>query len=38
MVEDGAGIVDIGGEATRPGAVDVERVIPVIRRLREGES
>jgi len=35
MVEDGAGIIDIGGEATRPGAVDVERVIPVIRRLRE---
>jgi len=41
MVEEGAGIIDIGGESTRPGAVDVEleleleRVIPVIRRVRE---
>ena len=42
MVEAGAGIVDIGGESTRPGAkeVDIEeelkRTVPVIRRLREG--
>jgi 2-amino-4-hydroxy-6-hydroxymethyldihydropteridine diphosphokinase len=40
MARDGADIVDVGGESTRPGAapVDVEeelsRVIPVIRRIR----
>jgi dihydropteroate synthase len=40
MVEEGADIVDIGGESTRPGAspVDVEeeirRVVPVVTRLR----
>ncbi len=40
MVEDGAGIIDIGGESSRPGAkpvsVDEElkRVIPVIKQLR----
>ncbi len=40
MVEEGADIVDIGGESTRPGAspVDVEdeirRVVPVVARLR----
>jgi dihydropteroate synthase len=39
MVEEGAGIVDVGGESTRPGAapVDVreelERVLPVIEQL-----
>lgn len=39
MVEEGAAIVDVGGESTRPGAdpVDVEeelgRVLPVIERL-----
>lgn len=39
MVEDGADIIDIGGESTRPGSVEVseeeeaQRVIPVIRRL-----
>jgi dihydropteroate synthase len=39
MVEDGADIIDIGGESTRPGAVPVslkherERVLPVIERL-----
>jgi dihydropteroate synthase len=39
MVEEGAGMVDVGGESTRPGAVpvpereEVERVVPVIRRL-----
>jgi len=38
---DGAAIIDIGGESTRPGAADVnvseelERVIPVIRALRD---
>ena len=41
LEEDGAGIVDVGGESTRPGAedvpVDVElgRTVPVIRRIRE---
>lgn len=41
MVADGAEILDIGGESTRPGAVPVEaeeelrRILPVIRGLRE---
>ncbi|WOH39530.1 dihydropteroate synthase [Thalassotalea fonticola] len=41
MVNDGATIIDIGGESTRPGAVDVElqeeldRVIPVIEAITE---
>lgn len=41
MVEEGADILDIGGESTRPGAAKVtaqeelERVIPVIRALRQ---
>jgi dihydropteroate synthase/2-amino-4-hydroxy-6-hydroxymethyldihydropteridine diphosphokinase len=41
MVKDGADVIDVGGESTRPGASDVseememERVIPVIRRIRE---
>jgi dihydropteroate synthase len=40
MVEDGADIIDVGGESTRPGhtpvpaEVELERVIPVIRALR----
>ena len=39
MVEEGAGIVDVGGESTRPGAAPVdareelERVLPVIAQL-----
>jgi dihydropteroate synthase len=39
MVEEGAGIVDVGGESTRPGAAEVgvaeeiDRVVPVIERL-----
>lgn len=39
MIAEGAGIIDIGGESTRPGAVSVpvdeelRRVIPVIREL-----
>lgn len=39
MVEEGAGIIDIGGESTRPGAPEVPvdeevaRVVPVIERL-----
>jgi dihydropteroate synthase len=41
MVEDGAAIIDVGGESTRPGAEPVpetqelERVIPVIEALRQ---
>jgi dihydropteroate synthase len=40
LVEEGAGIVDVGGESTRPGAApaelheEIERVVPVIERLR----
>ena len=39
MIKDGADIIDVGGESTRPGAIPVsleeelERVIPVIKRL-----
>jgi dihydropteroate synthase len=39
MIEQGASIIDIGGESTRPGAADVamqeelDRVIPVIEKL-----
>jgi len=41
MVEQGAKIVDIGGESTRPGYTpitdeeEIERVVPVIRAIRE---
>ena len=41
MIEQGATIIDIGGESTRPGAKDVltneelDRVIPVIERIKE---
>ncbi|MEK6985643.1 MAG: dihydropteroate synthase [Candidatus Thermoplasmatota archaeon] len=46
MLDDGADILDIGGESTRPGHVavpaeeELRRVLPVIRRIREefGES
>lgn len=44
MVEEGAAIIDVGGESTRPGAaevpedVELERVIPVIEALREAVS
>ncbi|MDE9533335.1 dihydropteroate synthase [Xenorhabdus bovienii] len=39
MIEEGAAIIDVGGESTRPGAVDVseqeelDRVVPVIEAL-----
>ncbi|MCG0313227.1 MAG: dihydropteroate synthase, partial [Calditerricola sp.] len=39
MVEEGADMIDIGGESTRPGAVplsleeELERVIPVVERV-----
>jgi dihydropteroate synthase len=41
MIDEGADLIDIGGESTRPGALPVSapeqerRVIPVIQRLRE---
>ncbi len=41
MVEQGANIIDIGGESTRPGAdivseqLQLQRVLPVVRLLRE---
>jgi len=41
FIDQGADIIDIGGESTRPGGVpidaqtELDRVIPVIRRLRE---
>src|SRR5690606_20126960 len=41
MIEEGADLIDIGGESTRPGAAPVDqdeelaRVIPIIRRIRE---
>jgi len=41
LVEEGADIVDVGGESTRPGAAPVSveeelrRVLPVVRQLRE---
>ncbi len=41
MVEEGADIIDIGGESTRPGYAEVpaeeemERVVPVIEKIRE---
>jgi dihydropteroate synthase len=44
MVRDGADVIDIGGESTRPGATPVgeaeelRRVLPVIERLREASD
>lgn len=41
MIEEGADILDIGGESTRPGHIqiseeeEIERVLPVIRSLRK---
>ena len=40
MIEEGAEIIDVGGESTRPGAVivdapeEMQRVLPVVRELR----
>jgi len=42
MAGDGAAIIDVGGESTRPGATmvwegdEIERVVPVIRQLASG--
>jgi dihydropteroate synthase len=39
MIEEGAGVIDVGGESTRPGAAEIGveeelgRVMPVLRRL-----
>ena len=39
MVDEGAGIIDVGGESTRPGAAavsapqEIERVVPVVERI-----
>ncbi len=44
MVEEGADIIDVGGESTRPGAEPVsadeerERVVPVIERINEFDA
>ena len=44
MIADGAWIIDVGGESTRPGAIPVSakeelaRVVPVIAKLREKVS
>src|SRR5450631_3551591 len=41
MEADGAAIIDVGGESTRPGAeplaaqVEIERVLPVIEQIRQ---
>jgi dihydropteroate synthase len=41
MEADGAAVIDVGGESTRPGAepiaaqVEIDRVLPVIRQIRE---
>ncbi len=44
LVEEGADVLDIGGESTRPGAAEIpaeeelRRVLPVVERLREQTS
>ncbi len=44
MIEEGAAIIDIGGESTRPGAAsasldeELDRVVPVIEALRRESS
>jgi dihydropteroate synthase len=44
MIADGADIIDVGGESTRPGAVPIEaaqesdRVVPVIQHIRQRSS
>src|SRR4051794_8916967 len=43
LAEEGAGVLDVGGESTRPGAspvsadVEIERVVPVVERLAVGD-
>ena len=44
MVNEGADLIDVGGESTRPGSypvtveVELERIIPLIRRLSQEVS
>ena len=44
LMRDGADIIDVGGESTRPGAnemdvqIEMDRVIPVIKRIRQLSS
>ncbi len=44
MIDEGAGIIDVGGESSRPGAKSVsseeelQRIIPVIRKIREASD
>jgi len=44
MIEDGADILDVGGESTRPGAApipvteELDRVLPVLERLADAEG
>lgn len=44
MIADGADIIDIGGESTRPGSIpvdaeeEIKRVVPVIRKIRENNK
>ena len=44
LIADGADILDIGGESTRPGSlpisadIELERVIPVLKKIREFNS
>jgi dihydropteroate synthase len=44
MIDDGADLIDVGGESTRPGAeavsaaVELERVVPVVRAIRKNSS
>ena len=41
MIKDGANIIDVGGESTRPGSnpvpldTELNRVIPIIKQLRQ---
>lgn len=44
MIEQGAQIIDVGGESTRPGAqavdaaIEIERLVPLIRQIRQGSD
>ncbi len=44
MVDEGAGMIDVGGESSRPGSKkisaceELERIIPVIRKIRENSN
>jgi dihydropteroate synthase len=44
MEKEGAGIIDIGGESTRPGAqrievqLELDRVIPIIKKIRQNSA